>query len=238
MRSLRNIRVSQSKAEWSDRNRYQPIRGRVCQVLKNSVIHNHESLQQWDKGYCTYAWTPKLVIYNSMSDIQWYSQRRGFEVYIWLPLYWSPVDSKLLAVIRSWWIPRHIQSRQTAIRYYFRLAGLRGGEEEDWIKELQRIKKCIPSVYLNHPPMDFLDLIWWLIHFDLTVQRKGSITRTKWENNCAAQHRLWSIHLDTTWLAGRGRNNAVRNGSDVNKGDVWGASVGQHECLSHQLWLL
>lgn len=127
MRSLRNIRVSQSKAEWSDRNRYQPIGGRVCQVLKNSVIHNHESLQQWDKGYCTYAWTPKLVIYNSMSDIQWYSQRRGFEVRIWLPLYWSPVDSKLLVVIRSWWIPWHIQSRQTAIRYYFRLAGLRGG---------------------------------------------------------------------------------------------------------------
>lgn len=44
---------------------------------------------------------------------------------------------------------------------------------------------------------------FWL---DLPVRRKRSITTGKWENNCAAQHRLWSIHLDTTWLVGRVKN--------------------------------
>lgn len=41
---------------------------------------------------------------------------------------------------------------------------------------------------------------FWL---HLAVQRKRSITTAKWENNLAAQHQLWSIHLGTTWQAGR-----------------------------------
>lgn len=111
-----------------------------------------------------------------------------------------------------WWLDHNSyydvsKSCQTAIWNYFSLSAL-WGEEEDQIKELWMKKKCAALHPFEWPSHRLWDLIWWLIRFDLTWPFRGkrSSSAAKWGNNCASQHRLWSIHFDATSLAGRDGN--------------------------------
>lgn len=175
------------------------------------------------------------------------SSRLAFNVWgfcLWQPLCWIPC---WLTAYHWWWLDHdgyHGISRAASLLSEIILDSLgEEEEEEDRIKELGRNTNCIPFIYLNDPPTEFFGLNlmanpFWL---DSAVRRKGSITAAKWENNCAAQRRLWSIHLDTTRLAGRDENMLAQRmevTSVINKGVLSGGSQWQEAGNTFSILLL
>lgn len=80
------------------------------------------------------------------------------------------------------------------------LGSLLSGRQERSNKETVRGRgKAFPSsvrtTFPQNPGLNLLPDPFWL-------DWKRSIRAAKWENNCSTQHRLWSMYLDTTWLAG------------------------------------
>lgn len=81
-----------------------------------------------------------------------------------------------------------------------------GGCGGGWIKEDLRKIKCIPFYPFKCPPphthteflLNLMANPFWLCCSEEEINNCG-----KWENNGAAQHQLWSIHLNETRLAGR-----------------------------------